>query len=266
MKIINIFLKWEYFVGLCFIILNIIIMYILYIIKFPNIEFFSYWFYINFLLILFYYFLCIFIESKFNNNSLRLLQFRLQEKIFTLSSIINAPIVLNFLLGFTFSMLYMVYMHFCPFSMQDIDYSLHLRKRCELYDDNHKYNNSYKFICSYNPAQSNSYFEYLLTKYFSIWRFNCSRIESLTNSNEIIDRFVKEYYKEDLYFCEISKYSIVIYSNSCDSKIISLDIVIPLLPIFTWLFLRMNFLYFRNIEVPDEDYIIENEENRQKID
>ena len=161
MKIINIFLKWEYFVGLCFIILNIIIMYILYIIKFPNIEFFSYWFYVNFLLILFYYFLCIFIESKFNSNSIRLLQFRLQEKIFTLSSIINAPIVLNFLLGFTFSMLYMVYMHFCPFSMQDIDYSLHLKKRCELYDDNHKYNNPYKFICSYDAAQSNSYFEYL---------------------------------------------------------------------------------------------------------
>ena len=106
MEIITFLKKREYLTILILIILNIYI-----IIKFylfvPKISYIII-FLIGIFILIIYNFLCIFLENEFRNNDLKLLQIRLESKLFVLSLIAHASIVFNMFFGLAFLKCYLI--------------------------------------------------------------------------------------------------------------------------------------------------------------
>ena len=107
---------------------------------------------------------------------------------------------------------YKKYLKNCPFSISDLDYSLHLERRCELYNINNMNRYSYQYICSYNSSDEFKYKNEKNNKRFKN-RFKtlqkevkpeyviCIQVKNLIPNNEIINLFHKEYSNSDNYYC-----------------------------------------------------------------
>ena len=203
MKIINIFERSEYMFGLKLILLNIIAF-----IAFSDCvkEIYLKKLFLFILgILLFYYLYCIFIESEFDSYSLKATQIIFEKYLYLASIILTIAISINSLLFILFPLYYVNYKDSFPFIINNFDYALHFEKRCELYKINNDNFLPYQYICSYNPEKIDSAFEaFKMNKYFSY--IKCSQDESLMkNNNNIINSFINEYAKNEIYFCNLKE-------------------------------------------------------------
>jgi hypothetical protein len=126
---------------------------------------------------------------------------------------------------------YRKYLKICPYIISDLDLSLHLGRRCDLYNINNNSRYSYQYICSYNSAKEFRYKENQidykkeakkLEKEIKSDYVICLKVESLIKNNSIVDSFSKEYANSDKYYCSrTNKPKDFIYAKhkDCNNKI-----------------------------------------------
>jgi len=250
MRIINIFNQKQYIFGLGLIILDLITL-ILYIDFSPRILC-KYFFYLNLSIIIFYFLLCVFLESEFVSSFLKILQIKLEKLLPFFSLLIISCVPFNYFFGVIFLADYLYYETFCPYTFSGIDYKLHLERRCELYNINKENFYPFQYICSYNETKIDIISKKVPDQFETgpFPKKKCSKVESLINNNKVIDEFVNEYYKENLYYCDlekqIQKFNITISPKNCEIFVFSLPIFIPY-TILGFLFLYFVPTYFKNI-------------------
>ena len=250
MELIKFYKRKEYLVGLIVIILNIYLILSLYVFS-PNISLIITYL-INLIILILFIFLCIFLESEFHNDYLKLLQLRLENKVCFFSLFAHASVVFNYFIGFSFNQRYFNYKNNCPFFLTKLDYKLHLKRRCELYNINST-KNIFQYICSFNvendliPMKEQNAIA-------SISRndINCSLVQKLINNNEVINTFINEYNKEFIYYCDLKTIPAK-YGDSIDPEICQTSFFLPkYIFIINFFFLiyfcKINFTYFRIIK------------------
>ena len=253
MRIINIFKIKIYLVELIIIICNLVLLIICG--DFCEKKSYLVIYIVAAFIILFHYLLCIFLESEFESNKLNLLQIQFENKISFITFIAIIASIINYGLGMYFLSNYFGFKLICPFSCSNFDYKLHLERRCELYDINFE-KKSLHYICSYNASKISSYFFLgifpILSSLIESSEFECNKVESLID-NDVINNFIKEYYKEEVYYCNFTnlrpqRYKLTNAPNICQSFIKYLDaIIIPYL-FFVIYYINSYFNYnFRNI-------------------
>ena len=82
--------------------------------------------------------------------------------------------------------------------------------------------------------------------------FKCSKVESLINNNEVINKFVNEYYKDELYYCDLKKNKINSFPNSikpdmCQEYTYDYLIFLVIYIYITVSLIKLEYTYFRNI-------------------
>lgn len=96
------------------------------------------------------------------------------------------------------SFIFEIYLYYCPYLYNDNNYSLHYKRRCELYNINKNSRYKYQYICSFNSS------------YFSIDNFIIKKIKSdnicvpatkVVEYNKIIVEFIYEYKTENKFYC-----------------------------------------------------------------
>ena len=255
MHIINIYKTKEYFHGLKFFIFEILTI-ILFSEFIQDKKFF--YIYLILLIILFIHFLiCIFLESEFDNEFLQELQLSLEDSLPFISFICLLSIAIIMVSYYMIVMSFYLYKFNCPFSMINVDYKLHIKERCELYDIN-KDNSilyKYQYICSFNAEEYNP--SLLIKRKYADFNYidrpRCSKVETLINNNEVINKFINEYYKEEaLYYCDLISKP-VIYPNinpkKCDSNIILYPEILILIHFYlTGKYFQLLIYYFKNVK------------------
>ena len=107
----------------------------------------------------------------------------------------------------------------CPFVISDLDYSLHIRRRCDLYSVNNNSRYSYQYICSYNPSKD---FKNNLSKKVEPDNIICIKSYKIIEDNTLIDSFINEYKKDGIYYCARTNmpkdYSFAKHKDCNDSK------------------------------------------------
>ena len=203
--------------------------------------------------IMIYYFACLFLESEFDSIFFKVLQIKI-EKIVSFSSIFALFFVtLSMLFGVLFySTEYVYYYKYCPYVLSGMDYKLHFKRRCELYNIDKENIYPFQYICSYN--EKNFFTEKFVNRYFPEIpsEFECSKVTKLINNNKVIDEFINEYYKEDLYYCnfksKIGRFQKSIAIKECDDKILPLVVFVLLDIIFSVQFIYFIYSYFKDIK------------------
>ena len=159
----------------------------------------------------------------------------------------------NIVLGtLIYSLEYNYYKQFCPYDLSGSDYELHFKRRCELYNIDKENIYPFQYICSYN--EKNFFTEKFVNRYFpeNPSEFECSKVTKLINNNKVIDDFVNEYYKEDLYYCnfksKIGRFQKSIAIKECDNKILPLVVFVLLDIIFSVQFIYFIYSYFKDIK------------------
>ena len=239
MKIINIFKIREYIVYLCLIIINILI--IIFFFGFGLHKAGEYIFLINITIIILFLFYCIFLESEFNSSYLRNYQIKLENKVSFLSLIISVLSALNITLFSNLFVKYILYKIYCPFTLTNMDYKLHLKRRCELYNINRESKLPYQYICSYNAEKI--YFLSLI--FIMLCDFNSTKI---------------------IYYCDLFKlpdyFPSSINQNICNKPTFySADIILILQIYFTIVFIKANVTYFKYIRA---NIVISDDEENEK--
>ena len=114
---------------------------------------------------------------------------------------------------------YIIYSEFlknCPFTLSDLDYHLHVKRKCELYGININSRYKYNYICSYNAYKD----------------FNGEKIDDGLDkiicipakkvNDEIVNNFINEYKEKTNYYCsriDKPKKNEFIKSEYCNVKI-----------------------------------------------
>ena len=251
MKIFNIFNSNAYIIGLGIIIMNLrfIFSYFDFSINISSKQEFI----VSFIIILVHYLLCIFLESKFDSTFLKILQIKFEKSISIISLFSIICAVFNFRLSCSFYAEYLNYKKFCPFSFSGLDYKLHLKRRCELFNINKESKYPFQYICSYNEEKIDI-FSKKLSETFEIGNYsehNCSKVKNLIKNNKVINEFVNEYYKEDLYYCDlkikIEKFKTPKNPKRCEEITIHSNIFSLFYIWLLFLFIYWNNIYFRSI-------------------
>ena len=86
----------------------------------------------------------------------------------------------------------------CPFIISDLDYNLHLNRRCELYNINNNSRYSYQYICSYDPSKE---FDNKFKQEIKPEKIICNQVKTLIPDNNIISLFNDEYSEKKKYYC-----------------------------------------------------------------
>ena len=163
---------------------------------------------------------------------MKLIQIKLEKLLIIIPLIVIVCVLINFFLGSIFYVNYFNYKKYCPFSFSGLDYGLHLKRRCELYNIDNESNYPFQYICSDDESKLNNFnkeffADYKMRNYSDI---KCSKVEKLINNNKVIDEFVKEYYKEELYYCnlekQIEKFSMSINPKKCETIAINSNILL----------------------------------------
>ena len=250
MHFINIFKRKEYLAGLCLIYLNISTL----------ILFKDYWkikaiisFAINIFITITHLLSCIFLESEFKSNYLRILQIRLEKKISLISLIVVIILAIN--LGtIELSLTEYPYKKISPYSFIDLDFQLQTTRRCELYNENPE-KKLFQYICLINKDNYEEVVESKEEKSYLIsdMDVNCSKIEfeSLINNKGVINNLVNKSNNEEIYFCDVikqsKKYTILnepINFNG-DFKYYLIKIIFQI--VLTFYYSYLNCTYFRSI-------------------
>ena len=253
MNAFKIIIKKEYIINLVTILTNINII-TEYFDLIPKINLFKQLFLLDLSIIIFNYFYCIFLESEFDSTFLKLIQIKLEKLLIIISLIVIVCVLINFFLGSIFYVNYFNYKKYCPFSFSGLDYGLHLKRRCELYNIDNESNYPFQYICSDDESKLKIFNKEFFEKY-SIGNYSdmiCSKVETLINNNKVIDEFVKEYYKEELYYCnlekQIKKFSMSINPKKCQTMGSSSDIFILYHIFLSLLFMIEVSRYFKFIK------------------
>ena len=142
----------------------------------------------------------------------------------------------------------------CPFFLDNIDYKLHFNRKCSLYNINKENYHPFQYICSYNPEE-NQILSKLVSEIYNFKDYlsmNCSKVISLINNNKVVDDFVKEYYKEDIYYCNFKKQINNFYESInpilCGTSMFYPEVILILVLFLVISFILFNFTYFRNIK------------------
>ena len=251
MAIIDIILKKEYLTGLSLIILNLKIIFSFF--DFSDFKLFKRVLITTFFMIVFHYLCCIFLESEVNIHFLKIYQIQLEKVISYLSLITSVSAFLNLDFGAYFYYEYINYKMFCPFTLDKLDYKLHFKRRCQLYNIDQENYYPFQYICSYNPEKNQ--INTIFSEKDSISRyseFRCSKVEILIKNNQFIDDFVKEYYKEDIYYCNFKKQINNFYESInprlCGTSMFYPEVILILVLFLVISFILFNFTYFRNIK------------------
>jgi len=251
MAIRDILFKREYLPGLSLIIINLIVIFSFF--DFGNNKQYKRLFLTNFFVIVFEYICCIFLGSEFNTHFLKIYQIQLEKVISYLSLIALFSVALNFNAGAFFYYEYIGYKILCPFTLDKLDYKLHFKRRCQLYNIDKENYYPFQYICSYNPEKNQIITIFsekdIISRYYN---FKCSKVETLIKNNKAIDAFVNEYYKEDIYYCDFKK-QIEYFYESIDPKICGTSTFYPeavfILTLFLNIsFIKFNYTYFRNMK------------------
>ena len=145
---------------------------------------------------------------------------------------------------------YKKYLKNCPYTISDLDFNLHLERRCDLYNINNNSRYSYQYICSYNSSKDFKYQENqinnnkpkLLEKEIKPDNVICLMVESLIKNNSIVNLFNNEYTNSDKYYCSrTNKPEDFTYAQhkDCNNKIKK---------IFIFIFYTINYLQILNVE------------------
>ena len=260
MRIINIFERRDYLIVFFLIILNVYYLSFSYY-DLSNGPSYKRYFKISLIMIVFHFLCCVFLESEFNSLFFRKMQLKLEKKIFLISLIIAVPIVSNYIIGFYFYTGYIIHQLNCPFSLDQIDLKLHLKRRCNLYNMNNESSYPAQYICSYN-AEKNQPLKMVL-KIFGreLSSIRCSKVKSLMHNNKVIDDFVNEYNIDDIYYCNskaiIEKYPISINLEDCEKNDFYPEVIIILHFVLNFSFIILDLTYFKNIRanINVENYI-----------
>ena len=149
----------------------------------------------------------------------------------------------------TFS--YIIYKIDCPFLIKNTDYRINAERRCELYNINKNSTDLYQYICSFN-AEKMIFPIQIMIRYLHSKK--CNKIEELIDNNEVIQAFVKEYYKEpNLYYCDLIEqpfFGAEVNPKDCDATIIIYPEILMILHIYYSIrYIILIFTYFKDIEV-----------------
>ena len=91
-----------------------------------------------------------------------------------------------------------IYLYYCPYLYNDNNYSMHYRKRCELYNINKNSRYAYQYICSFNSS-------YFPIDNFIIKKINsdniCVPVTKVVEYNKVIFEFINEYKIEYKFYC-----------------------------------------------------------------
>ena len=244
----NLFQRWEYMTSFKYILLNFIIF-----IAFCNCVIEKYILkihLINFCILISHYLFYIFLESEFNTSKLKKNQLLLENVLSSITFIITIFISINFIFSLSFFVYYLQYKIYIPFIINNFDKSIHYKKRCDLYNVNNEDIYPYKYICSYNAEEVEFPISMLIEKNFGFVK--CSEVQYLIDNNEIINSFINEYYKTNIYFCDLKnlpfQYS---YINPKEDNYGITIFPLILIPIYMFLFVRYLILiniYFKNIK------------------
>ena len=85
---------------------------------------------------------------------------------------------------------YQAFLPNCPYIIKDLEYDLHVKKRCELYNIYNNSRYSYQYICSFDSSKD-KYNENIVI---------CIPYKNIIN-NDIINNFIKEYKDEQNFLC-----------------------------------------------------------------
>jgi hypothetical protein len=244
----KLFQRWEYMTSFKYILLNFIIF-----IAFCNCvreKFLLKIHLINFCILIAHYLFYIFLESEFSSSKLKKRQLFLENGLSSITFIITILISINFVFSLTFFAYYFTYKFNIPFIINNFDKSIHYKKRCDLYNVNDEDIYPYKYICSYNAEEVEFPISMLLKKNWSF--IKCSEVQYLIDNNEIINSFINEYYKTNIYYCDLQ---ILPYQYSyINPKEDNYGITIfPMILISIYMFLYVRYLiliniYFKNIK------------------
>ena len=251
MKIFNIFKRKEYILDLVIIFTN------LYAINayfdYSAFEIAKRIYKISVATIILHYLICVFLESEFDSIFFKILQIKIEKNISYISFIIVPVLPLIMSCANSFYSEYLYYKQFCPYSLSEIDYKLHFKRRCELYNIDKGNIYPYQYICSYNEQKIDIVSEGLSKQFFlgNYSDVKCSKIKKLIDNNKIIDEFVNEYYKEELYYCnlkvQIKKFPKSINPKNCNDQIFPNNVFVSLQVFPIMIFIYWLFSYFRNI-------------------
>ena len=252
MRILNIFKRKEYLFGLVIIIINLFIVkscFNVYIHEQTKIIY-----RIGLYYVIFHYLICVFLESEFDSTFFKVLQIRLEKIISYISIIAIAPLAIIALFGILFySLVYSYYKQTCPYSLNKMDYKLHFKRRCELYNIDKENIYPFQYICSSNEEKYKFIEEKVINIVFTsnYSDVKCSKVEKLIDNNKVIDEFVNEYYKEDLYYCSLKKqiknFPKIKLSRKCDDNYFPLLAFLFIYSFLLFIYIYLELTYFKNI-------------------
>ena len=109
------------------------------------------------------------------------------------------------------------YLKNCPFTISDLDYNLHMKRRCELYNINYSSRYCFQYICNYDSSKD---FKNKLT-YEIRNNLICIPLKNIIENSNEIKLFINEYKNEKKFYCSGTtnpKKDKFIKSKNCDKK------------------------------------------------
>ena len=100
----------------------------------------------------------------------------------------------------------------CPYIIKNLEYNLHVKKRCELFNINNNSRYAFQYICSYDSSKD---FKNTINSEIEEDNVICLPYNNIIN-NDIINKFINEYKDEQKFICSrtnIPKYE---YANDKD--------------------------------------------------
>ena len=247
---LDVYQRWEYMTSFKYILLNFIIF-----IAFCNCvreKFLLKIHLINFCILIAHYLFYIFLESEFSSSKLKKRQLFLENGLSSITFIITILISINFVFSLTFFAYYFTYKFNILFIINNFDKSIHYKKRCDLYNVNEDDDYPYKYICSYNAGINEFPINLLFNEDSFSSSIKCFKNDYLINNNNVINSFINEYYKEDIYYCDLKM--LPYQFSKINPKEDNYEITIcPFLLItaYMYLFVKYSILihtYFNNIK------------------
>ena len=93
---------------------------------------------------------------------------------------------------------YRKYIKQCPFLLNRLYYSMHLERKCELFNIYRNNRYAFQYICSYNSSKE---FKYRLGQEIKENTVICLPFKKSIDNNQIISLFINEYNNNNNYYC-----------------------------------------------------------------
>ena len=168
-------------------------------------------------------------------------------KYFRIIHIIKIALyVYGFILLFLNYYYFYIYWMNCPYTISDLDYKDHYKRRCELYNINNNSRYSYQYICSYDSTKE---FKKFYNKYNKLKeeikpdKVICIKVNELIKNNKIIQQFNNEYDISKNYYCSrtnIPKEVDFAKHKDCSTKSYVLHFIMFIIIFINYI----NYIYF----------------------